>query len=241
MKAVMLAGGNGTRLRPLTRWTNKHLLPVGTHPMICYGIAALRQAGIREIVLVTGRSAMAGFADVLGSGRDWGVSLCYRVQEEAGGIAQALELGRPLFAPGEKFAVLLGDNLFEESLLPYREQYEKQEAGAMVLLKPVADPRRYGVPVLDPGSGRIVRIEEKPDCPASDYCVTGLYFYDSSVFDVISGLSASRRGELEITDVNNAYAQANSLRYAIVRGWWSDAGTFDSLQEAAGRMRNKLP
>lgn len=240
MKAIILAGGNGTRLRPLTRWTNKHLLPVGTHPMICYGVAALRQAGIRDIVIVTGRSAIAGFAEVLGSGRDWGVSLCYRVQEEAGGIAQALELGRSMFAPGEKFAALLGDNLFEESLLPYLEQFEKQEEGAMVLLKPVPDPRRYGVPVLEPESGRILRIEEKPDRPPSGYCVTGLYFYDSSVFDMIDGMSASRRGELEITDVNNAYAEARMLQYAMVRGWWSDAGTFASLQEAAERMGKKL-
>lgn len=241
MKAVILAGGNGTRLRPLTRWTNKHLLPVGTHPMICYGVAALRQAGIREIVIVTGRSAIAGFADVLGSGREWGVSLCYRIQEKAGGIAQALELSRSLFAPGEKFAVLLGDNLFEESLLPYREQFEKQEEGAMVLLKQVPDPRRYGVPVLERESGRILRIEEKPDHPLSEYCVAGLYFYDSSVFDVIDGISTSRRGEMEITDVNNAYARAHSLNYAMVSGWWSDAGTFASLEEAAERMGKKLP
>jgi len=241
LKAVILAGGNGTRLRPLTRWTNKHLLPVGAHPMICYGVASLRQAGIRDIVIVTGRAAIAGFAEVLGSGRDWGVSLIYRIQEEAGGVAQALELARPMFAAGEKFAVLLGDNLFEESLLPYREQFENQAEGAMVLLKQVPDPRRYGVPVLERESGRILRIEEKPVRPPSEYCVTGLYFYDSSVFDVIDGISASHRGEMEITDVNNVYAKKQKLSYAKVLGWWSDAGTFESLESAAKRLRGLLP
>jgi len=241
VKAVILAGGTGTRLKPLTYWTNKHLLPVGTYPMICYGITKLREAGMRDIVLVTGRSSVAGFADVLGSGRDWGVSLIYRLQEEAGGIAQALDLARPVIAPGEKFAVLLGDNLFEESLLPYRRMFEKQPDGAMVLLKKVDDPTRYGVPELDSETGKILRIVEKPTHPPSSYCVTGIYFYDSEVFDIIDGIRPSDRGEMEITDVNNIYARQGRLRHAELTGWWTDAGTFATLEEAGRRLKGILP
>lgn len=240
MKAVILAGGTGTRLKPLTYWTNKHLLPVGSYPMICYGVTKLRESGIRDIVIVTSRAALGSFADVLGSGRDWGVSIIYRVQEEAGGIAQALELARPLMLPKDKFIVLLGDNLFEESLKPYCEQFEKQVNGAMVLLKKVDDPRRYGVPKLDEVSGRIVLIEEKPEVPLSGFCVTGLYFYDSEVFDMIDGVKPSRRGELEITDVNNAYAEKGKLTYRELTGWWTDAGTFESLEEAGRRLKGAI-
>lgn len=241
MKAVILAGGTGSRLAPLTRWTNKHLLPVGTHPMICYGVAKLREAGMRDIVIVTGRSAIAGFADVLGSGREWGVSLTYRIQENPGGIAEALELARPMIGPDEKFAVLLGDNLFEGSLLSYRQRFERQASGAMVLLKRVEDPRRYGVPVLEREQGRIVRIEEKPEHPASDYCVTGLYFYHADVFDIIDRIHPSRRGELEITDVNNEYASRGNLHYAEVGDWWTDAGTFASLETAGKKLKGQFP
>lgn len=240
MKAVILAGGTGSRLKPLTYWTNKHLLPVGSYPMICYGVAKLREAGIRDIVIVTNRTAIGGFAEVLGSGRDWGVSIVYRIQEEAGGIAQALELARPVMAPKDKFVVLLGDNLFEESLRPYCEAYERQPGGAMLLLKKVADPRRYGVPKLDQSSGRIVYIEEKPEQPQSDYCVTGLYFYDTSVFNLIDGVKPSRRGELEITDVNNAYAELGLLAYQELKAWWTDAGTFESLEEAGRRLKGAI-
>jgi len=240
LKAVILAGGTGSRLKPLTYWTNKHLLPVGSYPMICYGIAKLRESGIRDIVIVTSRTALGGFADVLGSGRDWGVSILYRVQEEAGGIAQALELARPMMLPKEKFIVLLGDNLLEESLRPYCDAFEKQAEGAMVLLKKVDDPRRYGVPKLDKASGRIVRIEEKPEHPASEYCVTGIYFYDTEVFRKVDGVKPSRRGELEITDVNNAYAQTGSLTYRELQGWWTDAGTFESLEEAGRRLKGAI-
>ncbi|MGG1312127.1 MULTISPECIES: sugar phosphate nucleotidyltransferase [Cohnella] len=241
MKAVILAGGTGSRLKPLTYWTNKHLLPVGTYPMICHGVAKLRHAGIRDIVIVTGRSSLGGFADVLGSGRDWGVSILYRVQEEAGGIAQALELARPVIGPGEKFAVLLGDNLFEQSLVPFVEAYEKQREGAMVLLKKVGDPRRYGVPLLEEETGKILYIEEKPEIPQSPYCVTGLYFYSSDVFEIVERIRPSRRGELEITDVNNEYARASRLHYRVVDGWWTDAGTFESLEEAGKRLKGALP
>ena len=240
MRAVILAGGSGTRLKPLTYWTNKHLLPVGRYPMICYGVAKLREAGIREIVIVTGRAALGGFADVLGSGKDWGVSLVYRVQEEAGGIAQALELARPLLQPKEKFVVLLGDNLFEDDLKPFCERYAGLDEGAMVLLKKVPDPHRYGVPELEPGTGRIVRIEEKPERPTTDFCVTGIYFYDTDVFELIQSVKPSRRGELEITDVNNAYALAGKLHYRELTGWWTDAGTFESMEEAAGKLKGAI-
>lgn len=241
MKAVILAGGTGTRLKPLTYWTNKHLLPVGSYPMICYGVTKLRDSGIRDIVIVTSRAALGNFADVLGSGRDWGVSIVYRVQEEAGGIAQALELARPVMLHGDKFIVLLGDNLFEESLQPYCEIFDKQPAGgAMVLLKKVKDPRRYGVPKLDEANRRILHIEEKPELPPSDFCVTGLYFYDTEVFQMIDGVKPSRRGELEITDVNNAFAQAGRLGYQEMKGWWTDAGTFESLEEAGRRLKGAI-
>jgi len=208
--------------------------------MICYGVAKLREAGIRDIVIVTNRTAIGGFADVLGSGRDWGVSIVYRIQEEAGGIAQALELARPIMAPKEKFIVLLGDNLFEESLRPYCEAYEKQNGGAMLLLKKVEDPSRYGVPKLEERSGRIEYIEEKPEQPKSNYCVTGLYFYDSGVFDLIDGVKPSRRGELEITDVNNAFARMGVLTYQELKAWWTDAGTFESLEEAGRRLKGAI-
>lgn len=241
MKAVILAGGTGTRLKPLTFWTNKHLLPVGHYPMICYGVAKLREAGIRDIVIVTTRLALGEFAEVLGSGRDWGVSIVYRVQEEAGGIAQALELARPVMAEGEKFVVLLGDNLFEQSLRPFVEDFERQTSGAMVLLKKVADPRRYGVPKLEEGTGSIAFIEEKPENPLSPYCVTGMYFYPSDVFEIIDKVRPSDRGELEITDVNNVYAREGRLGYQVLDGWWTDAGTFDSLEEAGRRLKGTLP
>lgn len=240
MKAVILAGGTGSRLKPLTYWTNKHLLPVGSYPMICYGVTKLRDSGIRDIVIVTSRAALGDFVNVLGSGRDWGVSIMYRVQEEAGGIAQALELARPAMSPSDKFIALLGDNLFEESFRPFCDLYEKQLSGAMVLLKKVGDPRRYGVPKFDESNGRILHIEEKPENPLSDYCVTGLYFYDTEVFDLIDGIKPSRRGELEITDVNNAYAQLERLNYREVTGWWTDAGTFESLEEAGRRLKGAI-
>ncbi|THF73356.1 sugar phosphate nucleotidyltransferase [Cohnella fermenti] len=241
MKAVILAGGMGTRLKPLTYWTNKHLLPVASYPMICYGVAKLREAGIRDIVIVTARQSVGRFVEVLGSGRDWGVSILYRVQEEAGGIAQALELARPVIGPGDKLAVLLGDNLFEPSLAPLAAEFEKRKDGAMVVLKEVGDPRRYGVPKLDPATGTIEFIEEKPDHPLSNFCVTGLYFYHADVFRIIDQVKPSQRGELEITDVNNAYAAAKKLHYHILDGWWTDAGTFESLEEASRRLKGALP
>jgi len=240
LKAVLLAGGTGTRLRPLTKLYNKHLLPVGDRPMIGHAIAKVKEAGITEVVLVTGRESAGSFIAYLGSGRGEGLSITYRIQEEAGGIAEALAQAESAIDPDDKIVVLLGDNLFEEPLKPHLEAFEAQPDGAMVLLKQVDDPGRYGVPVFD-GSGRIARIEEKPDRPASDLCVTGIYFYHADVFGIIRRLKPSRRGELEITDVNNAYAAAGKLTHRTLTGWWTDAGTFDSWYEAIDRFGRGRP
>ncbi|AJY73604.1 sugar phosphate nucleotidyltransferase [Paenibacillus beijingensis] len=238
MKAIVLAGGTGTRLKPLTTIMNKHMLPVYNYPMIHYAIEKIAEAGIHDVLLVTGRSSAGLFVDYLGNGREFGVSITYLIQEEAGGIAQALELAKPYVKDDEKFVMLLGDNLVEKSLRPYVEDYNRQNEGAMVLLKQVPDPERYGVPVFGK-DGKIVYIAEKPAKPESYYCVTGVYMYDGSVFDIIASIEPSARGELEITDVNNAYAAAGKLTYRVLEGWWTDAGTFDSLHEAAAFMRRK--
>ncbi|MFC4779327.1 sugar phosphate nucleotidyltransferase [Paenibacillus sp. GCM10023252] len=238
MKAVILAGGTGSRLRPLTGLMNKHMLPVGKYPMIYYAIERLKEAGIEQILLITGRASAGLFIQYLGSGSDFGVSITYRIQEEAGGIAEALMLAKPYVKDGEKFVMLLGDNLFEESLGSHASVFEDQPGGAMVLLKQVHDPERYGIPVFN-DSGQITSIEEKPSEPRSNYCVTGIYFYDSYVFSLIDKLTPSERGELEITDLNNVYAEAGLLTYRKMSGWWTDAGTFGSLYEAAGRMQEE--
>lgn len=238
MKGIILAGGTGSRLYPLTKLINKHLLPVGKHPMICYGIERLRAAGIRELFIVTSKMSAGLYAEYIGSGKAFGVKVTFAVQEEAGGIAQALSLAEPYIVPGERFVVLLGDNLFQDDLLPYVSAFEEQPSGeARVLLKRVHDPRRYGVPVFDPERReRILYIEEKPKQPQSSYCVTGIYMYDTEVFRHIAEIAPSARGELEITDVNNAYAHSGKLKYDILQRWWTDAGTFDSLQEAAVKL-----
>lgn len=229
-----MAGGTGTRLYPMTKLINKHLLPVGKNPMIHYSIQKLRQAGIGEILLILGPQSAGMYMSYLGSGKDYGVNLTYRIQQEAGGIAQALALAEGFIANGEKFVVLLGDNLFEDSLKSGTDSFLKQNGGARVWLKEVEDPRRYGVPVLQ--DDRIVRIEEKPADPPSSYCVTGIYMYDSRVFELIRTIQPSARGELEITDVNNVYAAEGGLSYSIMSGWWTDAGTFASLREAGTRL-----
>lgn len=243
MKGVILAGGTGTRLRPLTLYLNKHLLPVGKYPMIAYGIETLRKAGITDIFMVISKQSSGLYTDYLGSGSSFGVNITYRIQEQAGGIAEALDLASGFILPQEKFVVLLGDNLFADDLSPYVMSYAKQRQGtARVLLKEVDDPRRYGVPVFDKEHNELIsHIEEKPDHPKSAYSVTGFYMFDSSVFQLISGLAPSARGELEITDVNNIYAAAGGLEYDIVPGFWSDAGTFKSLEEAAAKMKDLLP
>jgi glucose-1-phosphate thymidylyltransferase len=231
VKGVILAGGLGKRLDPLTRVTNKHLLPVFNRPMIFYPIQALINAGIREILLVTGGAYAGDFLKLLGNGKAFGLQhLNYTYQEGEGGIAQALSLAEH-FADHGKICVILGDNIIERNIRRAAEKFERQAVGAKILLKRVPDPNRFGVPLLR--DGRVVRIEEKPRRPKSSYAVTGIYMYDAQVFDTIRTLRPSSRGELEITDVNNAYIAKAQLTYEILRGWWSDAGTFDSLHRAS--------
>lgn len=234
IRGVILAGGTGSRLLPLTRVTNKHLLPVGSEPMIFHAVRKLVDAGVEHLLVVTGVEHMGHVMGALGSGREFGCALTYRVQDEAGGIAQALGLARD-FAGGGPVVVLLGDNLFEEGLGPEVRRFLKDGAGARVLLKEVADPTRFGVAEFD--GGRIVRIVEKPATAPSPYAVTGVYLYDGGVFDVIDTLTPSGRGELEITDVNNAYIAAGTLTWGTLAGWWTDAGTHESLARANRLVR----
>jgi glucose-1-phosphate thymidylyltransferase len=226
IRGVVLAGGTGSRLRPLTKVTNKHLLPVGQKPMIYYPIEKLLGAGIEEILIVTGVEHMGDVVNLLGSGKDFKCRFTYKVQDEAGGIAQALALAEN-FARCESVAVILGDNIFEAKLDKYTDKFRKQKNGARILLKEVADPQRFGVAAVE--GKKITGIEEKPKNPKSNLAVTGIYFYDSQVFDIIRRLKPSGRGELEITDVNNAYIEKNLMEYDKLEGWWSDAGTFESL------------
>jgi glucose-1-phosphate thymidylyltransferase len=225
VKGVILAGGTGSRLNPLTRITNKHLLPIYDRPMVTYSIEALVRAGISEAMLVTGGAHAGNFLPLLGSGHEWGLQrLLYAYQERAGGIAEALGLAAR-FAEGDKVLVLLADNIFERSLAPSVAAFEKQEHGARILLAPVADPahlRHLGVPALE--GDRVVRIIEKPEEPPSNYAVTGAYFYGPDVFDVVPTLTPSGRGELEITDVNNHYVEDGSMEYDVIDGFWGDAG-----------------
>lgn len=229
MKGIILAGGRGTRLYPLTKATNKHLLPVGQEPMIFHPIRQLVSAGITDILIVTSTEHMGDVVNCLGSGKDFSCAFTYRVQEEAGGIAHALALGEG-FARGDRVCVVLGDNIFEHSIAPYARAFAAQEKGARVLLKEVGDPERYGVAALD--ERQVIEIEEKPKNPKSAFAVVGLYFYDERVFEVIRGIRPSARGELEVTSVNNAYIQRGELEYDICKGRWTDAGTFESLLEA---------
>jgi glucose-1-phosphate thymidylyltransferase len=233
IRGVVLAGGTGRRLLPLTRVTNKHLLPVGREPMIFHPVRKLVEAGLREILVVTGVEHMGHVVGSLGSGSQFGCELSYRVQDEAGGIAQALGLARG-FAAGGPVLVLLGDNVFEDALGPEVDAFLAPEGargrGARILLKRVLDPARFGVPVFDEADPqRILRIEEKPARPASSYAVTGIYMYDASVYEIIGGLRPSVRGELEISDVNNAYLARGELRWGELRGFWTDAGTHETL------------
>lgn len=229
MKGIILAGGSGSRLYPLTKAVNKHLLPVGTHPMVEHAVLKLKQAGLTDLMLVTGRQHLGDMVRLLGSGEDYGVSLTYKVQEQPGGIAQALALAEG-FANGDLITVLLGDNLFEDDLTPAATRFVQRGSGARLFLKAVADPTRFGVPEIS--GDRIVRVEEKPKQPKSSYAVTGIYMYDARVFELISHIQPSARHELEITDVNNAYIARNELTYEILSGWWTDAGTFTSLRDA---------
>jgi len=227
MKGIVLAGGLGTRLHPLTKITNKHLMPVYNRPMIYYPVQTLVDAGITEILIVTGGKNAGHFLELLGNGKEFGLKhLDYTYQEGEGGIAAALSLAE-YFVEDDPVCVILGDNIYEKSVRASAEEFANQGGGARIHLKRVENPQRFGVPVFE--GDRILRIEEKPKNPKSDYAVTGLYMYDQTVFDIIKTLKPSGRGELEITDVNNAYIARGEMSYALVDGWWSDAGTFDSL------------
>ncbi len=229
LRGIILAGGTGSRLMPLTKVTNKHLLPVGKKPMIYYPIEKLISIGIEEILIVTGVEHMGDVVSLLGSGKQFGCRFTYKVQDEAGGIAQALGLAEN-FAHQKPIVVILGDNIFKANLKDYADRFISQKTGARVLLKQVPNPQRFGVALIS--DGKITGIEEKPEKPKSDYAITGIYFYDALVFDTIKGLKPSARGELEITDVNNAYISKGRLAYDILEGWWTDAGTFESLVRA---------
>ena len=229
MKGIIIAGGHGTRLLPLTKVVNKSLLPIGKYPLIYYPLHILAEAGIKDIMIVSGRGHAGQFLELLGSGAELGIRLSYTLQENPGGIAQALSLCED-FANNEKVAVILGDNLYKDSFRLDVARFKKQEKGARVFLKKVHDPERFGVPEID--GCNIKRIEEKPAIPKSPYAVTGFYLYDSRVWNVIRKLKPSGRGELEITDVNNFYVSDGTMKFSIVDGWWIDAGTFDSLLQA---------
>jgi len=237
MRGVILAGGTGSRLYPLTRVTNKHLLPIYDKPMLYYPLQTLVDAGIRDILIVTGGNNAGDFLRLLRNGKDFGLQqLSFAYQEGEGGIADALRLAEP-FAAGEKICVILGDNILENSVRVAKERFEKQKEGALILLKEVPDPERFGVPVFE--NQRIARIEEKPKLPGSPYAVVGVYFYDGTVFDRVRMLKPSGRGEFEITDVNNSYLFEGLLEHEIIDGGWTDAGTFESLWRATKMAREK--
>ncbi len=229
LKGVILAGGLGSRLYPLTEITNKHLLPVGREPMIWHSVKQLVLSGIKDILVITSTHHMGSVVNSLGSGNDFGCEFTYRVQEKAKGISHALA-GAKSFASGNKVIALLGDNIFEYSISPYIEAFRKQKSGARVLLKEVGDPERFGIAALD--EKQILEIEEKPSSPKSNYAVVGCYMFDEHVFKHIEKIKPSHRGELEITSVNNIYVELGQLHYSLVHGRWADAGTFESLYDA---------
>ncbi len=234
MKGIVLAGGLGTRMFPLTKVTNKHLLPVYNEPMIYYPIKTLVNAGIDEILVVTGGGNSGDFLRLLGNGKDFGLRhINYTYQEGEGGIAAALSLAE-YFADDDRIIVILGDNIIEKNIRQAVQAFREQKEGARILLKEVSDPQRFGVPVFE--GDRIVRVEEKPANPASSYAVIGIYMYDRRVFDFIKTLKPSQRGELEITDVNNFYIREGKMEWNILDGWWSDAGTFESLLYASNMV-----
>ena len=234
MKGIILAGGTGSRLYPLTKVTNKHLLPVYDKPMIYYPLQTLLDAGIKDIMIISGRGHAGHFLELIGSGADFSAHFTYEIQDKAGGIAQALALAED-FADDESVVVILGDNIFQDNV-----EYAVQsfESGARIFLKKVSDAKRFGVAEVDESSGLVLGIEEKPDVPKSDYAVTGLYIYDSGVFEIIKTLKPSGRGELEITDVNNEYIGRGDMQYSVLDGYWSDAGTFESLLRAGMMVRS---
>ena len=237
MKGVILAGGLGTRLHPLTKITNKHLLPVYDKPMIYYPIKTLINAGIEDILIVTGGNDAGDFLRLIGNGKEFGLKhINYTYQEGEGGIADALSLAE-FFADKENICVVLGDNIIEKNIRSAVKAFKRQKRGAKIMLKEVPDPGRFGVPELD--GDRVVRIEEKPKFPKSKYAIIGIYLYDNTVFDIIKTLKPSDRGELEITDVNNTYINRGELTWEILDGWWTDAGTFGSLLKASTLVAEK--
>jgi glucose-1-phosphate thymidylyltransferase len=229
VKGIVLAGGTGSRLYPLTKVTNKHLLPVGKEPMIFHPIKKFLEAEIREIMIITGTEHMGDVVGLLGSGKDFNCEFTYRVQDQAGGIAQALGLCEA-FVGGDRCCVILGDNIFESSLSAGVKRFKEQPGGAALFLKEVHDPQRYGVATVQ--GEKITKIVEKPKAPESSLAVTGIYMYDASVFTIVRTLKPSGRGELEITDVNNAYLEKGQLTWSKLDGYWTDAGTFDSWKHA---------
>ena len=237
MKGVILAGGSGSRLYPLTKVTNKHLLPVWDKPMIFYPLRTLINAAIKDIMIISGPEYAGHFLRLLGSGKDFGIKLTYEIQDKAMGIANALSLAEDFFDQ-QKCTAILGDNIFEDNIIDDVENFKKRDDGAHVFLKKVSNPERFGVPRLD--KDKVEYIEEKPKNPKSSYAVTGLYMYDRKVFDIIKNLKKSDRGEYEITDVSNAYIKNNELTYSVLKGFWSDAGTFESLYAASNHvMKNE--
>ena len=237
MKGIILAGGTGSRLMPMTKVTNKHLLPVYDRPMIYYPIQRLIESGIKDIMIVSGPGHAGHFLNLLGSGKDFNAHFSFEVQEEAGGIAQALGMCED-FADGEQVVVILGDNVFQDRIIGAVENFRKQERGARIFLKEVEDPQRFGVAEIS--GDRIIGIEEKPKEPKSNLAVTGLYMYDSQVWDIIKTLKPSGRGELEITDVNNFYVEQGTMQYESLNGWWTDAGTVRSLYRASKLVAESL-
>ncbi|OGF51562.1 spore coat protein [Candidatus Giovannonibacteria bacterium RIFCSPLOWO2_02_FULL_43_11b] len=235
MKGVILAGGKGTRLLPITKVTNKHLLAIYNKPMIYYPLGVLTSSGIKDILIVTGPEHAGHFLNLLGSGKEFGVRISYEVQEEAGGIAQALSLAED-FADEKKIAVILGDNIFEKSLSNAIRKFQNENIGAKIFLKEVEEANRFGVAEIK--NGKLVGIEEKPKAPKSRLAVTGMYMYDKTVFEKIKKLKPSHRGELEITDVNNMYLKSGDLSYEIINGKWTDAGTFSSMLKASILVAN---
>lgn len=228
MRGIILAGGTGSRLHPLTKVTNKHLLPVYDEPMIYYPLKTLVNACVNDILIVSGKGHVGHFLELLGSGSEFGVHLSYEIQKEAGGIAQALSLAES-FSDGDSVAVVLGDNIFEDNIKRYVKSFR---SGARIFLKKVSDSHRFGVAQIDEIRRKVLSIEEKPRFPKSDYAVTGLYLYDQKVFDIARKLKPSGRGELEITDVNNEYIKRDAMTYSVLEGNWTDAGTFESLFHA---------
>ena len=238
MKGIILAGGTGSRMYPCTKVTNKHLLPVYNKPMIYYPIKTLADAGVKDILIVSGPGHAGDFLNLLGSGKEFGVDLAYDIQEEAGGIAQALNVGRK-FVGEDKVIVILGDNIFEDDIFQFVQEFEKQESGARIFLKEVSieSGGRFGCAVVE--EDKVVYVEEKPRDPKSNLAITGLYMFDSTVFEKINRQSPSARGELEITDAIDFYVKEGNCKYDIIKGFWSDAGTFESLFKSSKFLIDK--